>query len=667
MSADATLIVYNCRGCGTTEAFPKLILGTLGRDPAGVIPTPQPADFTVVRPPTDIDGRRYFLASIGSFAVSADGSHVGLTATYRDSEGGPGLRHLVYDYDVASRALARMDVDEAGLALPDQFRRDVALSGDGRRFAFVEDMGAVGPVVRLYDRDPDADGVWYPADGEPLAAELGSRNKAGAVVPGVQPAFSADGRYFAFVTDAGNVHNGVDDPTFNSCMYQSDLAAYEVPADAHDGVPVVAQATTPPVLVGRSNCDVVVRDLVVDRQRESTGLPRLAAELASPSRLSNCRAFTAGATCEGGDDSGGPVLTANGSAVAYDSWAPDLVPADSNSESDVFVRRFTPTLRADPVDFGTVELGQSAIRAVPVQHVGFGPLTGGPVAIGGPNAGDFTVFPSQNCTGAILHATEQCVISVQFRPSVAGARAGELQVGPAGAPQPGKIPLAGTGKEPPPGYRATPNPLAFGERGVLTPSAVQTVTVTNTGRGPLQLTAVTLTGTAPTGFPGDYEITGNTCLAAPVAAGGSCQVSVRHVPKAIGVRPAVLQIVEAGDPPVVHGVDLTGTGLAPAIAVKPPLAPPGQVVRVTGTNFPPGSTVRLALDGMPGQVRMDVAGDGTLSTQFLVLPHTATGRRLLRAVVIAPFPAGLAGTVQATTEFLVVPGSLQPPDFTVRK
>ncbi|MGI5216111.1 hypothetical protein, partial [Plantactinospora sp. CA-290183] len=224
MSADARLLVYRS-GIPISLGGPKLVLVTLGRGPAGAIPFPGPTDFTDVVPPwTEVGTVRYRPTAIGSFAVSADGSHLGLTVTYRALDGDDELER-VYDYAVATGTFLRMDVDGTGTALPDRYREDIALSGDGRRLAFAEftDGGLLGgtePVVRLYDRDPDADGVWYPADGEPLGAEFGSRDTADEVVAGRGPAFSADGRYFAFVTDAGDVHNGVDDSSgLYSCLY----------------------------------------------------------------------------------------------------------------------------------------------------------------------------------------------------------------------------------------------------------------------------------------------------------------------------------------------------------------------------------------------------------------------------------------------------------------
>ncbi|HYR15146.1 MAG TPA: choice-of-anchor D domain-containing protein, partial [Mycobacterium sp.] len=98
--------------------------------------------------------------------------------------------------------------------------------------------------------------------------------------------------------------------------------------------------------------------------------------------------------------------------------------------------------------------------------------------------------------------------------------------------------------------------LTFGNQNVNTVSASQTVTVQNTGNAPLTVSSLTIAGT-------DFTITANTCLAAPVAAGGTCTVNVAFAPTAGGARSATLQIADnaAGSP---QGVLLRGTGVAPA-------------------------------------------------------------------------------------------------------
>ena len=100
--------------------------------------------------------------------------------------------------------------------------------------------------------------------------------------------------------------------------------------------------------------------------------------------------------------------------------------------------------------------------------------------------------------------------------------------------------------------------LAFGNVVTNTTSASQTVTVRNTGTGPLTVSGLSLTGTG-------FTITANTCLAGSVAAGGTCTVNVAFAPTAIGSASGSLLIADnaAGSP---QSVALSGTGIAPAAA-----------------------------------------------------------------------------------------------------
>ncbi|WP_326614947.1 VWA domain-containing protein [Streptomyces scopuliridis] len=100
--------------------------------------------------------------------------------------------------------------------------------------------------------------------------------------------------------------------------------------------------------------------------------------------------------------------------------------------------------------------------------------------------------------------------------------------------------------------------------------------------------------------------------------------------------------------------------LQPKLAVTPQVATPGQVVLARGTDFPPGSTVRLSwsagitANGSP----VTVGRDGTFETQVPVLRRDRLGPRDLRADV--------TGLDRLTKPVLVVQRKLQPPDFAGR-
>lgn len=606
-------------------------------------------------------------------ALAAQGGHLIYVARYHYGyvEFGEDL-FVVFGYDTTTGRLTRLDVNDEGGPRPQDDRKldMAAVSGDGRRYAYVDHEEPSRPVVRLFDRDSDDDGLlWQPGGDEPLEGQIASRTPANAAVAGIHPAFSADGRYLAFATPAGNVHNGVDDMDLRrSCV-------------AGDGE-----------TANLSFCDVVMRDLVTDQRRADAGLPRLPAELVSPSIDTACAAHTDGATCEGTGQSDDPALSGDGRVVAFASTAADLVsrPVDGNTTTDVYLRKFQPSLRGDAQDFGAVPMGSAAVRDVPIINAGFGPVTIGGATVAG---GEFDVFPGQTCTAGPLHGTEQCVISVRFQPTVLGARSATLRLADAAGATLLEVPLSGVGLPAPQGRPVvTPTSLNFGERGVLRLSGAKTVTVRNSGDGPLQMFTVRIGGVAPA----DYRISSDTCANRSVPVGGTCRVQIRHSPKAVGARGAVLLLDHAGpapQPPVTPSpstsastsppapgtpgaapaparltvtVPLSGAGTAPVLTTLPRVARSGQVIRVTGVNFPPNSQVRLSLDRMVGAKVVKADASGSFEVPLLIYANTSEGRRPLRALVLPTSAPGLAGPLEATIDFLVVPGSLQPPGFQIR-
>lgn len=103
----------------------------------------------------------------------------------------------------------------------------------------------------------------------------------------------------------------------------------------------------------------------------------------------------------------------------------------------------------------------------------------------------------------------------------------------------------------------------------------------------------------------------------------------------------------------------------PGIALDPGTGPTGFVPLATGRSFPPGATVRLGwspgLSPTPGEVV--VGPDGTFRAQVLVFHNDRVGVRRLEGVPVV----GPAFGVVRSGEFLVVPRSLQPPDFASRE
>ena len=234
--------------------------------------------------------------------------------------------------------------------------------------------------------------------------------------------------------------------------------------------------------------------------------------------------------------------------------------------------------------------------------------------------------------------------------------------GPIGA---GAAPLPG------PGVSLSPTSLTFASQTVSTTSGAQTVTLTNTGNAPLNITGISLNGTNP----GDFAQT-NTCpTGGSLAAGANCAISVTFTPTASGSRSAGVAIADnaTGSP---QTFALTGTGAtatAPAVTLSPTSlafgnqgvnsTSAGQAVTVTNSG-----TAALAISGItftgtnPGDFAQtntcpaspSTVAVGATCTVTVAFTPTASGNRAASLSVAdnatgSPHTAALSGTGTLTT------------------
>lgn len=120
--------------------------------------------------------------------------------------------------------------------------------------------------------------------------------------------------------------------------------------------------------------------------------------------------------------------------------------------------------------------------------------------------------------------------------------------------------VSGIGK---PTYTVSPMSVPFGGVGVTVPSASQAVTIKNTGTVTLTITGITVSGNNP----GEFKQT-NNCTT-PVAASGSCLVTIVFTPATGGARSANLN-VKVGSGGATQSVPLTGTGVVASFTLSPP-------------------------------------------------------------------------------------------------
>ncbi|MDR3676720.1 MAG: choice-of-anchor D domain-containing protein [Acidobacteriota bacterium] len=201
----------------------------------------------------------------------------------------------------------------------------------------------------------------------------------------------------------------------------------------------------------------------------------------------------------------------------------------------------------------------STAQVVTLNNTGNAALTISSITFTGTNSGDFA--ETTTC-GSTLASGSSCTFSVTFTPLAAGSRTASLVITDnsndvTGSQQ--SVSLTGTGTGPVVSLSATS--LAFGSQSLNTSSASLGVTLTNTGNASLTITSISVTGTNA----GDFTQT-NTCVS-PVAANGTCTITVKFTPTAILSRNASVTITDnATSSP--QTVTLTGTGTASIVSLS---------------------------------------------------------------------------------------------------
>lgn len=173
-------------------------------------------------------------------------------------------------------------------------------------------------------------------------------------------------------------------------------------------------------------------------------------------------------------------------------------------------------------------------------------------------SGDFAA--TSNC-GAGIAAASSCMLNITFTPTATGTRAGTITITD-NAAGPQILSLSGTGINPI--VTLAPPSLTFGNQPIGTNSS-QTVTLTNTGEGPLSPVNVL-------GGSGDFFGTDN-CLGF-VPAGGSCTITVRFNPSAGGTRTGNITVSD------------NAFGSPQSIPVSGSSTGPGFILSATSLLFP---------------------------------------------------------------------------------
>jgi Tol biopolymer transport system component len=203
-----------------------------------------------------------------------------------------------------------------------------------------------------------------------------------------------------------------------------------------------------------------------------------------------------------------------------------------------------------------------------------------------------------------------------------------------------------------------PNPSYVGGRA--------TIRYTVRNGGGAQATGLRLDFALPPGIPvatlpAGCTVTG--CALPDLAPGASVVVLVGLAPNTPARTAAggTLRTTGTDANPADNVANAPMVVLQPRIVAVPPIGKPGFVTSVRGLDFPPGAPVRLTwAPGITAAAAPTIPRrDGGFIAQLLILTKDQTGPRTITA-------AG-PGFSPATTPFLVVSGSVAPPDMVERR
>ena len=307
------------------------------------------------------------------------------------------------------------------------------------------------------------------------------------------------------------------------------------------------------------------------------------------------------------------------------------------------------------IGFGSVNVGTpSSPQPVTLTNTGNQTMTISSVtidsAVGTPADFAFSSTSGTPCqTVGSLVPSASCTFTVTFTPSTQGNETGQVDVADDAAGSPQHVPMSGTGTAA--GVSLSPGALPFGNQSVGTTSAVQQVTLTNTGNINLVISSLSLTGTNSA----DFQINSNqtTCAvggSGVPANGGTCIIAVDFAPQASGPLSASVTITDnAASTP--QSIALSGTGTQPGVQFSPTAMTFGSVN--TGSTSSP-VTVTLTNTGNQSLTISSVTIDLTVGTPADFAFTTAAGSNTCASVGL------LAANATCTITATFTPGATGP-------
>ena len=226
------------------------------------------------------------------------------------------------------------------------------------------------------------------------------------------------------------------------------------------------------------------------------------------------------------------------------------------------------SLAPTSLTFSGANIGQSSgPLAATLTNTGNAALNIGNISIGGAAAGDFSLAGGSCANGAAIAAGASCTVQASFTPTAAGARAATLTITHNATGGSSAVALSGTGNNVPQATIAlSAASINFGTLLTGTPSTVSSITVSNSGQAALTFSSIAISG-ANAGI----LTRGGTCATGtPLAAGGSCTVTLQAAPTTAGAFAASLTLASnASNGSAVIGLSGTAAAPAPALTATP--------------------------------------------------------------------------------------------------
>jgi hypothetical protein len=297
--------------------------------------------------------------------------------------------------------------------------------------------------------------------------------------------------------------------------------------------------------------------------------------------------------------------------------------------------------------FGTQTVNTTGTQTLTLTNTGLRPLTLSNVTLNSaagqgfaraaaPGGGTCTRTTTQTLVPSGSAGVNSCTVILTFTPTTTGAKTGTLVFNHNG-PSPTTINLTGTGGVPPgiATLQAPTTPRAFGTVNINVTSAVQNVSIRNTGTGPLTFASIAPTGTDASQFSRVAPTAGTDC-GATLAPATTCVVGVRFNPTTTGAKTANITFTDNSNNVAAstQSVGLTGNA----------------VNRITVTCGTQTGCVNSPLSMDFGNNSLLFGGAGVLRTFTVTNSAPAGGGNLVFSAAAPPtFAAAVGFTITANT------------------